>query len=158
MNLERNKEMHHLPTRKSAQQGFSLIELMIVVAIIALLASIAYPSYMRYVVNSKRTAATSALLRIADRQQQFFMDNKSYANDLTNLGFDANPYVIADDGTSSGGGDSVYSISLSNVTATAYTLTAAPLHGQLERDTACGSLTLDEAGARGNSGGGDNCW
>ena len=129
---------------------------MIVVAIIALLASIAYPSYMRYVVNTKRTAATSALLRIADRQQQFFMDNKSYANDLTNLGFDANPYVIADDGTSSGSGDSVYSISLSNVTATTYTLTAAPLHGQLARDTACGSLTLNQAGAKGSSGG--DCW
>ena len=156
MNLERNKEMHRLPTRKSAQHGFSLIELMIVVAIIALLASIAYPSYMRYLVNTKRTAATSALLRIADRQQQFFMDNKSYANDLTNLGFDANPYVIADDGTSSGSGDSVYSISLSNVTATTYTLTAAPLHGQLARDTACGSLTLNQAGAKGSSGG--DCW
>ena len=144
------------PARK--QGGITLLELMIVVAIVALLTSIAYPSYMRYVVSSKRTAATSALLRIADRQQQFFMDNKSYANDLTDLGFDANPYVIADDGTSSGSGDSVYSISLSNVTATTYTLTAAPLYGQLTRDTACGSLTLNQIGDKGSSGGGDNCW
>ena len=140
------------------QAGVTLMELLIVVAIISMIAAYAYPSYTQFVTRSKRAIGASALLQIADRQQQFFMDNKSYANDLTNLGFDANPYVIADDGTSSGGGDSVYSISLSNVTATAYTLTAAPLHGQLERDTACGSLTLDQAGSRGNSGGGDNCW
>jgi type IV pilus assembly protein PilE len=113
---------------------------------------------MRYVVNTKRTAATSALLRIADRQQQFFMDNKSYANDLTDLGFDANPYVIADDGMSSAGAGSVYSISVSNVTATTYTLTAAPLHGQLARDTACGSLTLNQVGEKASSGSSDKCW
>lgn len=140
------------------QRGITLLELMVVVGIVALLTSIAYPSYMRYVVNTKRTAATSALLRIADRQQQFFMDNKSYANNLTDLGFDANPYVIADDGMSSAGADSVYSISLSNVTATTYTLTAAPLHGQLARDTACGSLTLNQVGEKASSGSSDKCW
>ncbi|MBT8066746.1 MAG: type IV pilin protein [Gammaproteobacteria bacterium] len=150
--------MHFFSTLVIKQRGITLLELMIVVAIVALLTSIAYPSYMRYVVASKRTAASSALLQVADRQQQFFMDNKSYANDLTDLGFDANPYVIADDGSSTAGADAVYSISVSNVTATTYTLTAAPLHGQLARDTSCGSLTLTQVGAKGSSGGGDNCW
>jgi len=141
------------------QTGVTLVELMVVVAILALIASFAYPSYERYVTNSKRTAATSALLQIADRQQQFFMDNKTYANDLTDLGFTANPWVIADDGTAStaGNSDSVYSISLSNVAATTYTLTAAPLHSQL-RDTKCGSVTLDQAGTRSASTGSDDCW
>lgn len=141
------------------QTGITLVELMIVVAILAIIAGFAYPSYMRYVVNSKRTSATSALLQIADRQQQFFMDNKTYANDLTDLGFAANPWVIADDGTASttGSSESVYSISLSNVAATTYTITAAPLHGQL-RDTTCGSVTLDQAGTRGASTGSDDCW
>jgi len=144
---------------RKKQTGVTLVELMIVVAILVMIASFAYPSYMRYVVSSKRTAATSALLQIADRQQQFFMDNKSYTNDLTDLGFAANPWVIADDGTASAAGnsESVYSISLSNVAATTYTITAAPLHGQL-RDTKCNSLTLDQAGARGASTGSDDCW
>lgn len=146
-----------LPAR---QQGVTLMELLIVVAIISILSAVAYPSYTRYVVNTKRTAATSALLQIADRQQQFFMDNKRFAADLTDLGYDANPYVIADDGTSkaAGDGDAVYSISLSNVAATTYTATAAPLHGQLARDTDCGSLTLNQAGVKGKSGASSDCW
>jgi len=146
--------------KMNRQNGVTLLELLIVVAIIALISTFAYPSYTQYVVNSKRTAATSALLRVADRQQQFFMDNKAYANDLTALGFGANPYVITDDGSPSTVGDtrSVYSISFSNVAATTYTITAAPLHGQLSRDTKCGSLTLDQAGTRGSSTGDDDCW
>ena len=144
---------------RNNQTGVTLVELMVVVAILAIISAFAYPSYERYVTNSKRTAATSALLQIADRQQQFFMDNKTYANDLTDLGFAANPWVIADDGTASDAGDteSVYTISLSNVAATTYTITAAPLHTQL-RDSKCGSLTLDQAGTRAASTGSDDCW
>ncbi len=142
------------------QAGVTLLELLIVVAIVAIISAFAYPSYMQYVVSTKRTVATSTLLQIADRQQHFFMDNKSFSNDLTALGFAANPLVLADDGNSTGAGDSdaVYSISLSNVAATTYTITAAPLHGQLNRDTDCANLTLTQAGARGNSAGGDDCW
>ena len=142
------------------QGGVTLLELLIVVAIVAIIGSFAYPSYMEHVVNTKRTIATSTLLQVADRQQQFFMDNKRYAANLTNLGFGANPLTIADDGMASAAGDadSVYTISLSNVTATTYTLTAAPLHGQASRDTDCGSLTLTQAGAKGNSAGGADCW
>jgi len=152
--------MHNLLHSKRQQRGVTMLELLIVVAIIAIISAFGYPSYMRYVVNTKRTAATSALLRIADRQQQFFMDNKTYAANLTNLGFAANPLVISDDGMTAAAGDAdaVYSISLSNIAATTYTITAAPLHGQLDRDTDCGSLTLNQAGIRGNSAGGDDCW
>ena len=142
------------------QRGVSLMELLIVVAIVAIIAAFAYPSYTQYIVNTKRTVATTALLQIADRQQQFFMDNKSYAADLTDLGFAANPLVLADTGnsTTAGSSDAIYSISLSNIGVTTYTITSAPLHGQLSRDTDCASLTLDQAGARGNSAGGDDCW
>ncbi len=142
------------------QRGVSLMELLIVVAIVAIIAAFAYPSYTQYIVNTKRTVATTALLQIADRQQQFFMDNKRHAADLTDLGFAANPLVLADTGnpTTAGSSDAIYSISLSNVGVTTYTITSAPLHGQLSRDTDCASLTLDQAGARGNSAGGDDCW
>jgi type IV pilus assembly protein PilE len=133
---------------------------MIVIVILAVIASVAYPSYMNYVVDTKRTAATSILLQVADRQQQFFMDNKRFANDLTNLGFANNPLVIADDGrtmANAANSESTYSVALSNVTATTYTVTAAPLNGQAARDTECGSLTLNQTLTKG-SGGGSDCW
>jgi type IV pilus assembly protein PilE len=142
------------------QRGVTLIEMMIVLVILAVIASFAYPSYMNYVVDTKRTAATSILLQVADRQQQFFMDNKRFANDLTNLGFANNPLVIADDGrtmANAADSDSTYSVALTNVTATTYTVTAAPLNGQAARDTECGSLTLNQALTKG-SGGGIDCW
>jgi type IV pilus assembly protein PilE len=142
------------------QSGVSLLELMIVLAIVAIIASFAYPSYQQYIVNTKRTAATSTLMRVADRQQQFFMDNKRYAADLTTLGFTANPLFVADDGTSveAGDPDSTYVVGLANVTATSFTATAAPLGAQLERDTDCGTMTLDHSGAREALNGGDDCW
>lgn len=147
-------------TRPENQRGVTLIELMIVVVIVAILSAIAYPSYTNYVVNSKRTAATSALLQIADRQQQFFMDNKTYADDLTDLGFGANPFVVTDEGRSTvaSNKNAVYTIALSNVATTTYTITATPLHAQLARDKKCGNLTLDQAGSRGSGTGGDGCW
>jgi Tfp pilus assembly protein PilE len=88
------------------------------------------------------------------------MDNKRFADDLTDLGFAANPLVMADDGndTTASDSDAVYSISLSNVAVTTYTITAAPLHRQSEKDTDCANLTLTQAGVRGNSAGGDDCW
>jgi type IV pilus assembly protein PilE len=142
------------------QFGVTLIELMVVVAIIAIISAFAYPSYQRYVVKAKRTVAQNTLLQIADRQQQFFMDNKRFTADLTDLGFPADPHVVDDDGNSTVAGDSqaVYSLSLSNVTATTWTITAAPLHGQLTRDTYCGSLTITHAGTKGKTGASDKCW
>lgn len=144
----------------SKQRGVSLIELMVVVAIVAIISAFAYPSYQRYVIKAKRTVAQNALLQVADRQQQFFMDNKRFAADMTNLGFAADPWVVSDEGSSTVGSDSeaVYSISLSNVTATTWTATAAPLHGQLSRDTYCGSLSVTQAAAKGKTGASDECW
>jgi type IV pilus assembly protein PilE len=140
------------------ESGVTMLELLIVVAIIAIISSYAYPSYMNHVAKTKRTAATSMLLQMADRQQQFFMDNKTYAADLTDLGFSADPFVINDGGVASTDEDlqSVYSISMSNVATTTYTITADPLHGQKVRDANCGSLTLNQAGVR--ASGGDDCW
>jgi len=151
---------NNLTKSRNAQRGFSLIELMIVVAIIAIISAFAYPSYQRYVIKTKRSVAQNALLQVADRQQQFFMDNKSFAANMTNLGFPANPYVVDDSGTPTvaSDGDAVYSLSLSNVTATTWTATAAPLQGQLSRDTYCGSLSITQTGAKGKSGASDDCW
>ena len=150
--------LYKLPAK---QRGVTLIEILIVMVILALIASFAYPSYMDYVVDTKRTAATSILLQVADRQQQFFMDNKRFANDLTNLGFANNPLVIADDGSTmadAANSRSTYSVTLANATPTTYTVTAAPLNSQAARDTDCGSLTLNQALLKDSSGAARDCW
>jgi type IV pilus assembly protein PilE len=152
----------HMNKALQLQRGVTLIELLIVVVILSVIASFAYPSYQNYVVETKRTAASSILLQVADRQQQFFMDNKRFTNDLTALGFANNPLVISEDGSvmaDAAASGSTYSVSLSNVAATTFTITAAPLHAQATRDTKCGSLTLNQAQLKGSSGGGGNdCW
>jgi type IV pilus assembly protein PilE len=142
------------------QAGVTLIELMVVVAIVAAIFAFAFPSYDRYIVRAKRAVGQNVLMQVADRQQQFFMDNKRFAADLTNLGFGANPFIVDDDGagTVAGDADAVYSVALSNVTATTWTATATPVGAQLSRDTFCGNLTINQAGAKGKSGGADNCW
>ena len=142
------------------QAGVTLIELMVVVAIVAAIFAFAFPSYDRYIVRAKRAVGQNVLMQVADRQQQFFMDNKRFAADLTNLGFGANPFIVDDDGASTvaGDADAVYSVALSNVTATTWTATATPVGAQLSRDTFCGNLTINQAGAKGKSGGADNCW
>jgi type IV pilus assembly protein PilE len=153
--------MHrNLGKPRAAQRGVTLIELMIVVAIVAIISAFAYPSYQRYIIKAKRSVAQNALLQVADRQQQFFMDNKRFAADMTDLGFPADPYVVDDDGapTVAGDTDAVYSLSLANVTVTTWTATAAPINGQLSRDTYCGSLNITQAGAKGKSGASDDCW
>ena len=142
------------------QAGVTLIELMIVRVISAIIDSASYPLYTQYVVRAKRTTGAAMLLQVADRQQQFFMDNKGYAASLESLGFTSNPFmmndqcaVVADDDA-----ERIYSIALSNTSATSFTVTAEPKENQAEKDTTCGSLTLTHAGDKGQSGSGTNCW
>jgi type IV pilus assembly protein PilE len=69
--------------RKHGANGFSLIELMIAVAIIGILAALAYPSYTRYVAETRRSDATINLTRIAALQEKFYTQCGRYADDLT---------------------------------------------------------------------------
>ena len=74
---------------KGKQHGFTLIELMITVAIIGVLAAIAYPSYASYIIKGNRAAAKAQMLDIANRQQQFMLANRAYATKavLTTSGY-----------------------------------------------------------------------
>lgn len=76
--------------------GFTLIELMIVVAVIAILASVAFPSYTRYMTRMHRAQAQSYLMQIAQRQQQYFLDSRQYASQATILGLDPVPATVAE--------------------------------------------------------------
>jgi type IV pilus assembly protein PilE len=147
--------------QEKRQRGFTLIEVMIVVAIIALLVMIAMPSYQSYVRKTQRSMAKSELLSVMARQEQFFTDNKQYATDLTSLGYVASPYAINRDGedletTATG---IIYEIGLSSASSTAYTLQAVP-QGDQANDSLCMTLQITSAGVKSHTGSGSTseCW
>jgi type IV pilus assembly protein PilE len=89
--------------RTSARAGgFTLVEMLIVVAAIAMLATIAFPTYIAYKIRANRAAAQSFLIDLANREQLHFLDARGYAGNLADLGLDTIPpevssyYVIAD--------------------------------------------------------------
>jgi type IV pilus assembly protein PilE len=130
--------------------GFTLIELMVTVAIVAILAAIAYPSYTQYVVKGNRTAAESFMLEVASMQERYLVDNRAYGANLTALGYATLPDSVAP----------YYQITLVATTAPpAYVITATPVNGQSSRDTNCGVLTLNNTGAKTAAGTTpSNCW
>jgi type IV pilus assembly protein PilE len=99
-------------------------------------------------------------MQVADRQQQFFMDNKRYAGSLTSLGYADDTIMVDDEGqvVTAAAEDRVYNISISASNFVTYELTATPQLNQAKKDTACGKLTLTHTGERGQSGTGDKCW
>lgn len=136
------------------------MELMVVAAIISMIAAFAYPSYTQFVTRSKRTIATGMLMQIADRQQQFFMDNKRYADTLTRLGYASDSIMISDEGQVVASGDEkrIYNVQISASNFVTYELTATPQLNQATKDTKCGNLTLTHTGEKGQSGSSTDCW
>jgi type IV pilus assembly protein PilE len=124
-------------------RGVTLIELIVVVAIVAILVSVAYPSYREYVRRSNRAAAQAFLMDVSLRQQQRFLDVRSYADSLETLGM-ATPSEVA----------SFYTLTVTPAAGPppAFTLTAAPKGAQAA--DSCGTLQIDEAGAKIPA----NCW
>jgi type IV pilus assembly protein PilE len=116
-------------------RGFTLIELMITVAVIAILAGIAFPSYQSYLVRNNRAAAQAAMMDIAQRQQQYLLDNRSYASTVSAVGATVPSRVTQ-----------YYTLSIA-VTAgppPTFTVSATPISGSTQASD--GTLSIDQAG------------
>ena len=135
---------------KHRLSGFTLIELMIVVAVVAILAAVAYPSYTSYITRSNRSAAQGYMLEVSNLQQRYLLDVRSYAADMGDLNATVPSNVSPN-----------YSVVTAPKPGTVpgFTITATPIGGQLARDTACAVLKIDETGKReASGGGGTSCW
>lgn len=126
-------------------RGFTLVEMLVVVVIAGILASIAYPTYREHVMSTRRAAAQTTLADAATRQEQFYLDNRSYAGAITTQ---LNMSTLSDGG--------FYSLAVFNATdcpiATCYEMRAIP-QGTQSSDK-CSTLAIDSEGTRTPSG----CW
>jgi type IV pilus assembly protein PilE len=127
-------------------RGFTLLELMIVVAIIAILAAIAYPTYTSYVTKTRRNAATACLSEYANYMERYYTTNLRYDQDTSTTKNDITKVALDCSATSQTG--QYYSYDSANLTPTTYTITATPQNGQDTRDTTCGVLAIDQSGQR----------
>jgi len=117
-------------------RGFTLIEVMLVVAVIAILAAIALPSYNSHLRKARRADAQGALTDIASRQQQYLMDARAYAPDLATLSYTPQDTVT-----------NWYTIAIAVAgPPPSFTVTATPIAGKDQ--TKDGSLELTSTGAK----------
>ena len=138
----------NVKSRTCRVKGFTLIELMIAIAVVAILAAIAFPSYQNYILKSGRADAKSALYGAAQTLERCYTRFSAYNN--------SNCQVQA--GTNIDSENEKYEVKV-ETTATTFDLTAEP-KGQQTKDTECKNFTLDHTGAKGVSGSGtvDDCW
>jgi len=134
--------------KRHNMRGITLIELMIVVVVIGILAAIAYPNYQEFSARAKRNEARAALLQLATNQERFYLNNNSFTQDLTALGFSTSPTWTTETG--------YYTIQVTAADPSNFTATATYLHGGTEA-TKCASFTIDGRGSQ-TSSPETNCW
>ena len=134
-----------LPAASGKTRGFTLIELMVAVAIVAILASIAYPSYLNHLRKGHRASAQTFISEIANREQQYLLDARNYAvsgdaTAIATLGLSVPPDVTP-----------YYTISIDPATPTlqpSFSIVATPIGTQVQD----GALTLDNQGNKTRNG------
>ena len=146
-----SKALPRSPRKVFGNAGFTLIELMIVVAIIGVLTAVLYPSYDYFIMKGNRSEAKSALNEVAATQEQYYLDVKTYAATMALLVL---PTTTADGN---------YTIAIDAATAACpivncYSLTATPVGRQLD-DVDCLNLSIDSRGLRSATGHlSTECW
>ncbi len=134
---------HEMTVAPARHRGFTLVELVIAMAIVAILVRIALPSYQAYIVRSSRQSAQSELIALANAQEKIYLNSSAYSSSVTG----------AYTGQSTGGlgvttgksRDDRYTFSVA-AAATTFTLTATPVAGTPQAGD--GNLTITETGAR----------
>jgi type IV pilus assembly protein PilE len=131
-------------------RGFSLIELMIVVAIVAILATLANASYSNYVLRTNRTEGRMALLAIQAAQERFFLQNNQYAQDMATVVAPVNAGGLGVGSISAAGltPSGNYTISFAATAANTYRIQAVATGPQTHDTAACLTFTVDDQGAR----------
>lgn len=132
---------------RKRMRGITLIELMIVVLIVGMLAAVAVPSYRDYAARAKRTEAKSALLNLATNQERFYINNNRFTQDMTQLGFSADPYIT--DSQS-------YSVEVTAASATDFSATATFRLGGREANK-CKTFSINGRGQKTSTPNAD-CW
>ena len=117
------------------QQGFTLVELMVVLVVVAILASIAYPSYVNHVIKGNRAAAQQFMLDVANAEAQYLLDARAYSAIVGAGGLNLTP-------PNSVAANYTVTVALSAGPPPGYVITATPI-GRQAQD---GALTLDDTG------------
>lgn len=145
-------ENSDMSSSRASQSGFTLIEVIITVAIIGIIAAVAVPSYSRYVTEARRTDAITFLAEVAGEQQRYFTENNQYAADMKELGYGNAATFESPEGH--------YVVSVSNPGGSGrFLLTATPVSGGKQAsDAECLAFTINDTGARKNTGSLGDCW
>lgn len=132
---------NRIPVTHYREQGFSLSELIIVVAIIGILAGIVYPSYSQYMYETRRSDAWVALTAAAAAQERWYSINHSYTDSISNLGGGGSP-------------EGFYTISV-EADSSSFILTATALSTAVQAtDSGCTQITQDQFGVQAP----EECW
>lgn len=146
--------------------GFTLVEVVIVIAILGILAAVAIPAYSDHVSKSHRADAQGALIAFAQSMERMYSTNNSYC-DLADTGGtvvsgcgdsttpDTGTPVNFFDQVPLDGGTAIYDLEISAVSSTDFTVSATPVTGGYMDGDRCGTFTYSNTGAKGS---GDDCW
>jgi type IV pilus assembly protein PilE len=130
--------LYPTPDRKTRKRGFTLIELMVTVAVVGILAAVAYPSYLNQMKKGRRASAQAHLMDIAQRQQEYLLDARTYASTLAIL----NITTPADVST-------YYTVADPVITAgppMSFVISAVPITGKAQDGD--GTLSISSSGAK----------